>query len=199
MGCLKSDAQPNMTTVSSRDLVFPDKILQRVLGEKSQLPKPLDFSPKTITWPWDFLLIFIAYLILTESNSSVKSFSISAENDFSYWGGMFSDVVICSYNMLTIIKTGCTHTGKYNKKYLNWRGISWRVMANLAICRDHCAMTTSQPTLRKERSLSVICFMACFVENKNNAQMFLRSSPRAWLALRAASRLPPFDRQAQLH
>ena len=191
MGCLKSDAQPNMTTVSSRDLVFPDKILQRVLGEKSQLPKPLDFSPKTITWPRDFLLIFIAYLILTESNSSVKSLLL--RRYVFRRRNLFIQHVNNYQNRLY------THTGKYNKKYLNWRGISWRVMANLAICRDHCAMTTSQPTLRKERSLSVICFMACFVENKNNAQMFLRSSPRAWLALRAASRLPLFDRQAQLH
>lgn len=191
MGCLKSDAQPNMTTVSSRDLVFPDKILQRVLGEKSQLPKPLDFSPKTITWPRDFLLIFIAYLILTESNSSVKSLLL--RRYVFRPRNLFIQHVNNYQNRLY------THTGKYNKKYLNWRGISWRVMANLAICRDHCAMTTSQPTLRKERSLSVICFMACFVENKNNAQMFLRSSPRAWLAFRAASRLPLFDRQAQLH
>lgn len=191
MGCLKSDAQPNMTTVSSRDLVFPDKILQRVLGEKSQLPKPLDFSPKTITWPRDFLLIFIAYLILTESNSSVKSLLL--RRYVFRRRNLFIQHVNNYQNRLY------THTGKYNKKYLNWRGISWRVMANLAICRDHCAMTTSQPTLRKERSLSVICFMACFVENKNNAQMFLRSSPRAWLAFRAASRLPLFDRQAQLH
>ena len=191
MGCLKSDAQPNMTTVSSRDLVFPDKILQRVLGEKSQLPKPLDFSPKTITWPRDFLLIFIAYLILTESNSSVKSLLL--RRYVFRRRNLFIQHVNNYQNRLY------THTGKYNKKYLNWRGISWRVMANLAICRDHCAMTSSQPTLRKERSLSVICFMACFVENKNNAQMFLRSSPRAWLAFRAASRLPLFDRQAQLH
>lgn len=191
MGCLKSDAQPNMTTVSSRDLVFPDKILQRVLGEKSQLPKPLDFSPKTITWPRDFLLIFIAYLILTESNSSVKSLLL--RRYVFRRRNLFIQHVNNYQNRLY------THTGKYNKKYLNWRGISWRVMANLAICRDHCAMTTSQPTLRKERSLSVICFMACFVENKNNAQLFLRSSPRAWLAFRAASRLPLFDRQAQLH
>lgn len=191
MGCLKSDAQPNMTTVSSRDLVFPDKILQRVLGEKSQLPKPLDFSPKTITWPRDFLLIFIAYLILTESNSSVKSLLL--RRYVFRRRNLFIQHVNNYQNRLY------SHTGKYNKKYLNWRGISWRVMANLAICRDHCAMTTSQPTLRKERSLSVICFMACFVENKNNAQMFLRSSPRAWLAFRAASRLPLFDRQAQLH
>ena len=191
MGCLKSDAQPNMTTVSSRDLVFPDKILQRVLGEKSQLPKPLDFSPKTITWPRDFLLIFIAYLILTESNSSIKSLLL--RRYVFRRRNLFIQHVNNYQNRLY------THTGKYNKKYLNWRGISWRVMANLAICRDHCAMTTSQPTLRKERSLSVICFMACFVENKNNAQMFLRSSPRAWLAFRAASRLPLFDRQAQLH
>lgn len=191
MGCLKSDAQPNMTTVSSRDLVFPDKILQRVLGEKSQLPKPLDFSPKTITWPRDFLLIFIAYLILTESNSSVKSLLL--RRYVFRRRNLFIQHVNNYQNRLY------THTGKYNKKYLNWRGISWRVMANLAICRDHCAMTTSQPTLRKERSLSVICFIVCFVENKNNAQMFLRSSPRAWLAFRAASRLPLFDRQAQLH
>lgn len=49
MGCLKSDAQPNMTTVSSRDLVFPDKILQRVLGENivsrgDWLGKPANFK-----------------------------------------------------------------------------------------------------------------------------------------------------------
>ena len=53
---------------SSRDLSFPDKILQGVREEKLQLK--------------DLRIFFIAYFILSVSISSVKIVSISADSDF---------------------------------------------------------------------------------------------------------------------
>ena len=68
---------------SSRDLAFLDKILQGVREEKLQLKDLWIFLKQIITWARDFLMFFIAYFILLESNSSVKIFSISVDNDFS--------------------------------------------------------------------------------------------------------------------
>ena len=68
---------------SFRDLAFPDKILQGVQEEKLQLKDLWIFLKQTITWPRDILMFLIAYFILSESNSSVKIISISADNDFS--------------------------------------------------------------------------------------------------------------------
>ena len=59
------------------------------------------FLKKNITWPRDFLLIFIAYFILPERNSLVKTISISADNDFPPLRRYISDVVIFLFNTLT--------------------------------------------------------------------------------------------------
>ena len=68
---------------NSRDLAFPDKILQGVREEKLQLRDLRIFLKQTITWTGDFLMFFITYFILSESNSLVKIISISMDNDFS--------------------------------------------------------------------------------------------------------------------
>ena len=65
---------------SSRDLAFPDKVLQGVRGGKKQLKYPRIFLDKL--WR-KFLLFFIAYFSLPKSESSVKTISISADDDFS--------------------------------------------------------------------------------------------------------------------
>ena len=62
---------------------FPDKILQGVREEKLQLRDLRIFLKQTITWTGDFLMFFITYFILSESNSLVKIISISMDNDFS--------------------------------------------------------------------------------------------------------------------
>ena len=68
---------------SSRDLAFPDRILQGVREEKLQLKDLWIFLKQTITWTGDFLMFFfIAYFILSVSISLVKIVSISADNDF---------------------------------------------------------------------------------------------------------------------
>ena len=68
---------------SSRDIAFPDKILQGVREEKLQLKYLWIFLKQTITWTRDFLVFFVAYFILSERNSAVKIISISVDNDFS--------------------------------------------------------------------------------------------------------------------
>ena len=66
---------------SSRDLPFLNKILQRVRGEKWHLKSLWVFlNQLSLDLGISF---FIAYFILTMSNSSVKTFFISADDDFS--------------------------------------------------------------------------------------------------------------------
>ena len=68
---------------SSRDLSFPDKILQGVREEKSQLKDLWIFSQTNYHLNWGFPhAFFIAYFILSVSISSVKIVSISADSDF---------------------------------------------------------------------------------------------------------------------
>ena len=63
-------------------LLFYNKIFQRVQGEKLLLKNLWIFLKQTTIWPGDFLLIFIACFMLLESNSLVKTISISPNNDF---------------------------------------------------------------------------------------------------------------------
>ena len=63
---------------SSRDLAFPDKILQGVREEKLQLKDLWIFHKQTITWARDFLMFFFSSLIL-----SFHIIPISADNEFS--------------------------------------------------------------------------------------------------------------------
>ena len=69
----------------SRDLAFPGKILQEVREEKLQL-KDLDFSQTKYHLTKGFPHFFISYFILSENNNSVKTISISADNDLSPLG-----------------------------------------------------------------------------------------------------------------
>ena len=100
---------------SSRDLAFLDKILQGVREEKLQLKDLWIFLKQTITWARDFLMFFIAYFILSESNSSAKIFSIFVETTSLLNRGIFSNVVICSLNTLTSIKTGSSYINTTEK------------------------------------------------------------------------------------
>ena len=62
------------------------------------------------------LMFFMAYLILSKSNSSVKTMiSISADNDFSPLRRYISNIVICLFNTLTSMKTGCKNINSTEK------------------------------------------------------------------------------------
>ena len=73
------------------------------------------FLKQSITWPRDFLIFFISYFILSENNNSVKTISISGDNDLSPLGNVFSHVVICLFNTLTSIKTDCSRRNTTEK------------------------------------------------------------------------------------
>ena len=87
MGLFRSDAQLNIYVhrfcPSSRDLTVPDKpdppgsSRRRVLFENLSI-----FLKQIIPWRGDFLMFLIAYLIPPKGNSSVKTISIFADNDF---------------------------------------------------------------------------------------------------------------------
>lgn len=87
MGLFRSDAQLNIYVhrfcPSSRDLTVPDKpdpsgsSRRRVLFENLSI-----FLKQTIPWRGDFLMFLIAYFIPPKGNSSVKTISIFADNDF---------------------------------------------------------------------------------------------------------------------
>ena len=96
---------------SSRDLAFLDKILQGVREEKLQLKDLWIFLKQTITWARDFLMFFIAYFILSESNSSPSPWTTTSLLN----RGIFSNVVICSLSTLTSIKTGSSYINTTEK------------------------------------------------------------------------------------
>ena len=62
-------------------------------------------------------MFFIAYFILSESNSSVKNnFHLRGQRLLSLTkGGIFSNVVICSLNTFKSMKTGSTYLNTTEK------------------------------------------------------------------------------------
>ena len=86
------------------------------LEEKSGYQIFLDISRQIITWPKDFLLFFIAYFILPKRNSSVKTISISADDNFSplRW------YIFSHRNMVILIQTGCTYKNTTGKTLVSY-------------------------------------------------------------------------------
>ena len=75
--------------------------------EKSGSSKTFGFSQTNYHLTKGFPYVFIAYLN-PKSNSSVKQFPSLLTTTSLFWGGIFSDVVICLFNTLARMKTGCT-------------------------------------------------------------------------------------------
>ena len=98
---------------SSRDLAFPDKILQEVREEKLQLKDLWIFLKQTITWTGDFLMFFFFHRLFNPFSEYQlgKIISISADNDFSPLRKY-----ICKRNLF--IKYVWPHMYKYNWKDL---------------------------------------------------------------------------------
>ena len=65
-------------------------------------------------------MFFIAYFILSESNSSAKIFSIFVETTSLLNRGIFSNVVICSLYALTSMETGSTYLNTTEKTSMSY-------------------------------------------------------------------------------
>ena len=109
MGRLRGDAHMSTFCCSWQD---PPKSWRRKVATQ----KSLDISRQIITWPRDFLLFFIAYFILPKRNSSVKTISISADDNFSHlrW------YIFSHRNMFILIQTGCTYKNTTGKTLVSY-------------------------------------------------------------------------------
>ena len=70
--------------LSSRDLAFPDKIVQGGRGEKWLLKNLWIILKTNYFLTWEFPHVFNrSHFVLPKSSGSVKTISITAVNDFS--------------------------------------------------------------------------------------------------------------------
>ena len=109
MGRLRGDAHMSTFCCSWQD---PPKSWRRKVATQ----KSLDISRQIITWPRDFLFFFIAYFILPKRNSSVKTISISADDNFSplRW------YIFSHRNMFILIQTGSTYKNTTGKTLVSY-------------------------------------------------------------------------------
>ena len=121
----------DMSTISAGvPVILP--FLARYIKEfekKSCSSKSFGFSSTNYHLTEYFLMFFIAYFILSGSNSSVEIISIFAENDFSPWRDIFTNVLIFSFKYVNKFENRL-YIYKYDWKDLNefFRSGLWLIL-----------------------------------------------------------------------